>query len=193
MKKAWLCPACRSHISSKATVEEIDLTHIASEALASSSVLNTSFLHASIKSKRLDAQRAIIDLDEPDLRRIASSTLPAVYQTALQRNAKHGVQIICRTHAKAHEYNQFIHREVLGFKEPLSVGDRVVVTKPYTDVALLKEKITYLSDGEVAIIHGVGPQERIGDFAFQHVVISVEVAGGRLASIPAMVKLNTLG
>ena len=40
--------------------------------------------------------------------------------------------------------------------------------------------------------HAVGPQERIGEFAFQHVVISVEVEGGRLASVPAMVKLNTL-
>ncbi|KAA3646444.1 MAG: hypothetical protein DWQ07_09525 [Chloroflexi bacterium] len=176
----------------KGSIEEIDLGHIASEVLTSSSILNTTYLHASVKRESFAGKRAILDLNEPDLQRIRAKDLPGAYQIAIQRNGKQAVQIICRTHAKAHEYNQFIHKEVLGFDAPLAVGDRVVVTKPYTDTALLKEKITYLSDGEIAIIHAVGPQERIGEFAFQHVVISVEVEGGRLASVPAMVKLNTL-
>ena len=180
-----------SHVY-KGAIEEIDLTQIPSDVLSSSAILNTTMLHAAVRRDRFVDQRTIIDLGEADLQRIRAKDLPAAYEKTLQRIGTNAVQVLCRTHAKAHEYNQLIHRRMHGPDEPLAVGDRVVVTKPYTDTALLKEKITYLSDGEIAVVHAVGPQERIGDFAFQHVVISVEVAGGRLASVPAMVKLNTL-
>lgn len=95
-----------------------------------------------------------------DIRVISSADLSEELSDSWQRTEGSGTLLITRSNYRANAFNQAVRREILGFEEPLSRGEQLVISKNNYFWSKENQSKSFVANGETAIVEWVGSPEK---------------------------------